>query len=252
MKNRCGKQFDMNLVTRLAAILLLGLLSSSGYAGNFGVSPIRLDLGREARTGAVTVTNNGEQKIQLQLNLFEWTQGDEGKDSYEGSADLIFYPKVMVLEKGEHRIVRVGTKIPAADREKTYRLFIREIPQPDKPRGPQINVAIRFGLPVFVAPIKKDYQGLIEQLNLSGGTLTARVSNTGNTHLLIQSVQIRSHDRLIRELPGWYLLAGASRNYEAEIRQAMCKDLGELEVLVKADNLTVRQSMPVNPSMCEP
>ncbi|MGD9000154.1 MAG: fimbria/pilus periplasmic chaperone [Granulosicoccaceae bacterium] len=241
----------MNLVTRLA-VCLLALLPHVGHAGNFAVSPIRLDLGRSARTGSVTVKNNGEQPIQLQLNLTEWTQDEEGKDRYDDSADLIYFPKVMVLEKAEERIVRVGTRIPATDREKTYRLFIREIPQPNKPGGTKVSVAIRFGLPVFVSPIKSEYQGQIEQISLSGGALTARVSNTGNTHFLIQSVEIRSRDRLIRELPGWYLLAGAARDYKAEIKPAACKGLDELEVLVKTNKTTLRRGITVNPAMCEP
>ncbi|MGE5662945.1 MAG: molecular chaperone, partial [Deltaproteobacteria bacterium] len=62
------------------------------------MSPIRLDLGRDAKTGVVTVMNDGEEKLQLQISAPEWTQDAEGKDVYAESADLVYYPKMMAVD----------------------------------------------------------------------------------------------------------------------------------------------------------
>lgn len=239
---------------RLALALLILLISPASLAGNFGVSPIRLDLDRNARTGAITITNDDPEKpLQLQVKAFAWSQDEEGKDRYEESGDLTFFPRIMTLPPQENRLVRAGIRVPAADREKTYRLFIEEIPEPRKveAQGAQIAVKVRFGVPVFVKPLKEEPRGEIEKIELSRGTVTVKVKNTGNTHFVIKSVNLKSGDLFAKEISGWYLLPGAARAHSAAIPAEVCKKLGKLDVTVKTDRLELSHSLDVDKAMCE-
>ena len=54
---------------------------------------MRLDLGPRAKSGVLTVTNEGEEKLNFQLQAMEWTQDAAGKDVYNETQDLIFFPQ---------------------------------------------------------------------------------------------------------------------------------------------------------------
>jgi outer membrane usher protein FimD/PapC len=75
---------------RLAAAALMTVLCLPRAApcGERRVSPIRLELGRQARSGVVTVINDSEERLQVQMRATEWTQDAEGKDRDEETGDL--------------------------------------------------------------------------------------------------------------------------------------------------------------------
>ena len=133
----------------------LALLALPVAAGNFGVSPIRVELDRNGKTGAITVSNDDTDALRVQIRLFEWTQDAAGKDQYRESEDLLYFPNLMALEKNEQKLVRVGLRTPAAAQEKTYRLFVEELPGPPSPgtaSGARVALRVRFGVPIFLKP----------------------------------------------------------------------------------------------------
>lgn len=251
------------LRARLAAAgPLLALLSvlvhpPAAQGGEWRVAPIRLDLGREAKTGVVTVINDADEKLQVQMTASEWTQDGEGKDRYAESGDLVFFPKIMVLGGREERILRAGIRVPAVKEEKAYRLFIEEIPGPKKSEGASVAIAVRFGLPVFVKPLKEEPGGEIGPLTMEKGTVSARVRNTGNVHFAIGAVIVtgrngRGEAVVSKEIGGWYLLAGASRLYATAIPQDVCPGVDTVDVEVKTDRVTLTRRLNADRSMCTP
>lgn len=245
--------FTKILLKPRAFLSVAAFFCEAAMSGNFGVSPIRLELDRDAKTGAVTVSNDDESKLQLQMRAFEWTQDANGQDLYQESSDLIFFPKLMSLEKKEQRVIRTGTRAMAMEREKTYRLFIEEIPEPrrDPQQGAQISVAIRFGVPVFVRPLQQNVKGEIERAELSGGNLTVRVKNTGNVHFAINAVNVGAGN-FLTETKGWYLLAGAAREYSMPIPAEVCTSAAQLEVSIKAAPLELKRVIDIDKSKCTP
>jgi len=244
---------------RLAACLLLSvfLLPSAGQAGEWRIAPIRIDLGRDARSGVVTVFNESDDRLQLQMKAFEWTQDGEGKDRYEETGDILFFPRIMIFEKKGERILRVGIKGSPAAKEKSYRLFLEEIPEPSGAQGANVAVAIRFGLPVFVKPAKEEFRGEIANLSMTSGVVSARVENRGTAHFTIQELLLRGRNAGGEEIftkgaAGWYLLAGSSRTYTVEVPPDRCGELSRIDVEVKADRLTLRGNLVAVPSMCAP
>lgn len=240
--------------TILALVLALLLWPCISTAGSFGVTPIRLDFDRNTKTGVLKISNDVDEPLQVQMKAFTWTQDAEGKDHYEESSEIIFFPKIMTLDKQEHKLLRAGIQLPALQTEKTYRLFIEEMPPVSSgtAQGTQVAVRIRFGVPLFVKPLTATPQGTIAHLELHASTLSILVQNTGNEHFIINTIRLQSGDLFSTELQGWYLLAGASRTYQAPIPPEVCRRLSTLDVTIQTDKLDLHRQAAVTPSMCQP
>ena len=244
-------------MTFLCILFCFFLIPSIAFSGEFRVTPIRLDFDRNTKSGVINIINEADEKLNVQMKAFEWTQDGEGKDQYTETNDIIFFPRIMVLEKKEERILRAGIRIPATTKEKTYRLFIEEIPEPKKTEGVNVAIAIRFGAPIFVKPIKEEVKGEIEKIELSKGVLNTLVKNRGNSHFIINSINVKGknakgEDLFSKELSGWYLLSGISRLYATPIPQEVCKDLSKLDIEVKTDRFNLNGKLDVDQAMCLP
>lgn len=238
-------------------LFLIFLLQSIAFAGEWRVTPIRLDLGRDAKSGAITVINEGEKNLHVQMKAFEWSQDMEGKDQYTETEEILFFPKMMVVEKKEERILRVGIKIPAAAKEKTYRLFIEETPEPKKGEGAQVAIAVRFGIPVFVKPVAVEAKGDIEKIEISKGVVNTLVKNSGNRHFIINSIilkgtNIKGEETYSKEISGWYLLSGTSRLYTAQFPQEACNNTAKLDIEVRTSEFVLNGKLDVDRLMCTP
>ena len=160
---------NLGIALRLAALLAAALPLAPLQAGDFGVSPIRVDLDRSTRTQVVRVTNDDERLLSFQMRMMEWTQDAEGRDRYADSADLVFFPQQMQVPAKESRVVRLGYRQPPGPTERAYRLYVAELPrgtQPGEPGKAMVEVAVRFGVPVFVRPSVVQEKGRIAALDV--------------------------------------------------------------------------------------
>jgi fimbrial chaperone protein len=244
-------------MSRLFALVLAALAPLAAGAAEFGVSPIRLYFEPGTRSAAVVVTNDDSRPLRMQLRLMQWTQDADGADVHADSDELIYFPRLMTVPPGEKRLVRVGLKSPAGAAERTYRLYLDELPAgPDAaalPAASGLNFTIRFALPVFLPPAAAAKPaGAIESLTLSDGKLRIAVRNTGNRHFRIASLEARSGRDSLASVAGWYLLAGAGRIHTIEIPAEVCRGLRRLDVTVKAEELSLERGLDVEPRMCAP
>ena len=232
-----------------AAALWLAALPAA--AAEFSVSPIRLFFERGARSAVVSVTNDSKQPLRMQLRLAEWTQDADGQDVYRDSEDLVYFPKLMTIEPGEKRLVRIGPKAPGAG-ERTYRLFLDELRDDAKPQSGSaaVTFSIRFALPIFFVPAEPKPRGEIEAISLEAGVLKVTVANPGNQHFRIETLRAEAGGAPLKEIAGWYLLPGARRVHRIEIPAEACARLRRLEVAVKADRVTLQRAFEVAPGAC--
>lgn len=243
---------------RIVWLLTIGILLApgNGWAGSWRVIPIRLDFNKKTHSGVVSIANDDTVPLTVRVEADQWLQGDEGKDRYIKSDDLIFFPQVLTVGPKEERVVRVGIKTPAIKTEKTYRLFISEDPSARKPQGTGVAIAIRFGVPIFVEPLQKEPQGEIQGLALEQGKAHFSVANTGNVHFRIKTVKATGFDTESRplfskDLSAWYVLAGVSRQYDLEIPQESCLQLHTLSVEVTSDDRApLNQQINVDQAAC--
>jgi fimbrial chaperone protein len=229
-------------------------MPAPSLAGLFSISPIRLDLDRQTKTDSITVSNDEtDRKIEMQAKLVEWTQDAKGNDIYVDSNDLVFFPRIFSIDKQDQRIVRVGLKVPAAATEKSYRLFIEELPPPPDPgkQGAQILFVLRFGVPVFVRPDKEQFAGSIEALEGAATAATIVVKNTGNQNFQIQSLKVKSAAGYEKEIVGGYVLAGATKHVTAPFPPEICRKLGKVQVVMQTDRIgTIERAFEWDASHC--
>lgn len=236
----------------------LCLVCCTAFAGEFIVNPVRLDVAPSAKSASVSVVNDGADKLSFQLQAMEWSQDKDGKDQYTESRDLVFFPKLMSIEPGQEAIVRVGFRTTAATVERTYRLFIEELPGVVKKaegNGAQINFLVRFGLPIFAAPVLPQDGLAIETLDLKNSVLSFTTINTGNRHQMYKSIRIEGLSPVNKAVFGLdiadrYLLASSSKPYKTTLTTEQCKSVAVVNIEIQTDKLTQSRKLDVTPSMC--
>jgi fimbrial chaperone protein len=240
----------------LFLILLLGIPSQLRAAG-WHIIPIRLDFSQKVRSGVITLVNDSDQPISFNLEAGEWTQDETGKDKYDPTSDLIFFPKELTINPKEERVIRAGVKKLPVGQEKTYRLFVKELPPKRDNAANSVAIAIRFGVPVFVEPPRETIQGEITHPVMEQGKLVIPVRNTGNRHFRIKTVSVvgknaSGEKTFSQELNGWYLLANTTRPYLVEIPREICRKLGTIDIQASGDKIQLSGKVDVDPTMCPP
>lgn len=226
-------------------------------AAGWRVIPIRLDLGVKEKSGVIRIINDDSTPMPLQMSAAEWTQDENGKDVYTPSEDLVFFPRVMTVEAQAERIIRVGVRNPALVSEKTFRLFVEQIPVPNDSAGAQVAVAIKFGVPIFVTPPEKKISGQMEPVSFNNEELTVPVKNTGNSYFRVTTVTARGLDAAGQEvftesLTGWYLLHGVRRTHQLAIASADCRKAVKIDVEAKTDQkIKFAETLPITENMCD-
>ena len=239
----------------LAAIFLL--LPTLVFAGSFKAVPIKLFFDAGSRTSLLKVTNQGDEKVTVQLDAKEWSQNEKGQDIYEETKDIVFFPKIADIEEGEERIVRIGYQGQnVLLQEKTYRLFLQELPI-SKPGEMALKFALRLGIPVFVNPKQARTEWAINGVDLSKGILTVKVRNSGNIHFIVSKIKAVGLDGsgkevFSRDINGWYTLAGVSKHFAVGVSHEECLSSKAINVAVEVDNTWKEARLDVNKSMCTP
>lgn len=235
------------------ASLALAALSPALWAYAFGVSPIRVDLGPTARSGAINVSNDDKIALSFQVKLLLWTQNDKGEDVYEESKDLVYFPRLMSVEPGKKRVIRIGSQSPAGPTELAYRLAIEEITPlaPGEAQGPAVAVRMRFAVPIFVAPLAPAVKAEVEKLTVADGEVRFVLANTGNQHVRVETAALLRGDRVLQEAAGWYVLAGARRAFSVRIPAAECGKPGALTLAIKGEGLDLKREV-ADASRCRP
>ena len=227
-------------------------------ADGWRVIPILLNFDQKTRSGVITLYNEGVNKISLQVKSYAWSQDSDGKDQYLEDAELVFFPRLLTIEPGKSQVLRVGMQIPATSVEKTYRLFIEEIPEARKAdQGATIAITLRFGIPIYVAPLKSEPRGEFVTAVLEKGKLSTIIKNTGNVHFRIQTVQLVGKDAtggevLRQKLDGWYLLSGVSRPYVFSLTAEECRKAVTFELMADTDREDISTVIKTDPQACIP
>lgn len=247
-----------HVVSTLLALACMGQMPV--VAADFSVNPIRLELGGAARSGAINVRNESPGKISFQLQAMAWEQDDKGQDRYVPTNDLVYFPRIMTIEPGREAVVRVGIRNAVVPTEKTYRLFIEELDSGNATESgsggaAKVTMLIRFGAPIFVAPLTPVDDLALENLSLSRGVLSLTARNTGNRHQVVEGVFLQGTDTagvgvFALTLADRYLLTGTAKGYTTAVPADVCARLALLSVEFKTNRKTVTRQLPVVPTLC--
>jgi len=109
--------------------------AGSAWAGAFTVNPIRVVFSPDTHSALLLLHNRGTEALRFQLGVFAWDQSPNGEMQLTPGEDIVFFPSLLTLTPGGTRNVRVGPVTPFAATEKTYRIFIEELPPLATPKG---------------------------------------------------------------------------------------------------------------------
>lgn len=258
MKNENNWRY-LWFLKRTALVFIMTLfLANQTSASLFKVNPVRIFLDPQTRIEKLTLTNSNDEDLNVQIKVYQWTQDEKGQDIYLDTSEVIIFPKMASLKKDEEKIIRIGTNQKSGPSEKTYRLYVEEIPSAEKAetKNPTVHMFMRIGIPIFLSPVKKEEKGAIETITVQKGKTEFKVKNTGNKHLLLSAVQVRGVDNQGKEIfskniGGWYLLTGTSKVFETNLPKDVCRDINSLNVEVKTDtDYTLKEQFQVQKTMC--
>jgi len=232
------------------ASMVLGLVFQAGNsrASAFRVTPVQVHMNGKSST-LLTLTNESDSTLRFQISAFAWTQGPKGDIQLAPTDDITFFPALLSLGAGQERKVRVGSNAAAEGVEKTYRIFFEELPPADsaaqKPN--EVKILTKMGIPIFVAPETAVAEGRISDLQLAGSDLVFHVVNSGTAHFSIQKVHVSMSDAAgskvyDRDLDGWYVLAGGTRDYRLEVPADVCRKVSSVAVEVNTDMVSSKTS----------
>jgi fimbrial chaperone protein len=200
----------------------LGLLcinfAPAAYAGAFSVTPVQIFMTPKDRAAAITVTNEGDEEIVLQADIYAWKQYPDGQDDLTLSEDLFLSPPIIKLAPKSHQVVRLALlNATAQDRQRTFRMIVREIPEARLPKKDmQLQIAFAFSIPVFITPsgVKAKLDCTVERV--VADTVKAICENTGTafSHPTAFLLTSTTADKLVSRDSGGYILPEIKRGFE--------------------------------------
>lgn len=255
-------QFTINSIKNIylsyvTGFVFLSILFCSGVlAANFDIQPIRIVLDEKVKLEKLTIKNVSDTEFPIQIRAYEWSQNEKGEDVYKETKDIIIFPKILTIKKDEEKIIRIGTNIMPGSRERTYRIYLEEMPSPEREaQGASIRLFMKIGIPVFINPPRVEDKAEIDKISVNNGKVEVTVKNKGNNHFMVTGINVRGENTqgmepFSRDIGGWYLLSGTSKIYETSIPIDLCSNMTNLNVELKTNKSTIKRSVAMDKSMC--
>ncbi|MGE5244149.1 MAG: molecular chaperone [Betaproteobacteria bacterium] len=242
------------LAAVLAATWALGggPWAGTAAAATFTVDPTQIFISGRTQSALLTLRNQSTETLRFQLSVFAWSQAPSGRMALEPTQDIVFFPALLILKPAEERNVRIGSTTGFDVREKTYRIFVEELPPATRPAGSAAGVRVltKMGIPIFLRPPKEIAAAALTDLRQEDGSLKFTLTNTGTVHFLPQTITVRGlvgdAPAFERRLDAWYVLAGGRRDFEMPIPKDDCARLTSVAVEVQfgSDKLQERLQTP--------
>ncbi len=227
-----------------------GPQAGAASAATFTVDPTQISLSGRTGSALLTLRNESNDTLTFQLSVFAWGQSPSGEMQLEATDDIVFFPTLLTLKPNETRRVRVGSATAQDAREKTYRIFVEELPPIGPTTGSGVRVLTKMGIPIFVRPVKEVATATLNDLRQQDGALRFTLTNAGTVHVVPQSIKVRglagSNTAFDRELEGWYVLAGGRREFDMAFPKNACAQVTSIvvDILFESGKLQERLQTP--------
>jgi len=247
---------------RAVCALLAGLAihqAGPARAATFSVNPTQVFFSAKATSALVTLRNESDETLRFQLSVVAWDQAPDGQMRLTPTQDIVFFPQLLTLGPREERKIRVGTTLPPGNVEKTYRLFVEELPPSQaEAKAGTVRVLTKMGIPIFLRSAEAPPRPELRDVAAVNGRLSFTLANLGTTHFVPERVVVRAvgpGEEPVgeQELDAWYVLAGSTRVYDVELPKAPAVALiVEVRLPGTAARLTRRVDMPRERSSAPP
>ena len=242
----------------VAMCVIAGPLVRFAAASSFNVNPTQIVLTGTATSALLTIRNDSDEELRFQLSAFAWDQSPTGELLLEPTTDVVFYPALLTLAPKEERKIRVGRTAPAGTVEKTYRIFVEELPALDESgvNGAAVRMLTKMGVPIFVRPARETATATVSGLERHGDAVSFSLSNSGTVHFVPQQVTVRgmagSNAVFEQTLDAWSVLAGGRRDFQAAIPKDSCARVTSLLVEVAIGSSRLNETLQTPGGACMP
>ena len=240
------------VVTAIAALFV----GASASAATFSVNPTQIYLSGRTTSSLLTLRNDSTENLRFQLSAFAWTQSATGEILLEPTQDVIFFPALLTLKPGEERRIRVGSTVTPGAIEKTYRIFVEELPAAaDSTGGSAVRVLTKMGIPIFVRPVKEASTASLTELGVRDQALHFTLLNTGTVHFVPQAINVRGlsadgQSVFEQQLASWYVLSGGRRDFDVKVASPDCARAASVLVEVLLGSSALKESLQTPGGAC--
>jgi fimbrial chaperone protein len=222
--------------TRAAVGVIAAAAAHCACAGVFSVTPVRIYMTPKDRAVAVTITNEANEPVVLQADVYEWRQSAEGEDELTPSEDLILAPPILKLGPKAKQVVRLARlQPPDASRQLVYRLILRELPEAGPSKGINVPIALALSMPVFITPPVAKHAVSCTAVRGERATLAVQCSNSGSAYAQVREVVVRQEGQAVGRFEGGaYILPGARKRLALVAAKPV--PVGALQLVVTFDD----------------
>ena len=244
----------------LARLAMFGLAwagqAGLGQAATFSVTPTRIVLAPTATSVVVTLSNSSTAPMRFQLSAFAWDQTD-GQVVLLDTNDVVVYPTLVAIAPGESRRIRVAVSARATAIERSYRLFVEELPNHADAPSSQMGVTVRtkMGLPIFVQGPKQAPRVALASVELGDAALLVRVTNEGTAHAVLDQIRVHGESKTGEVLftsvvNGWYLLPGRGQVFSIPVQSVDCAKAATMTVTAESTDGRLSRRIAVRAPDC--
>jgi fimbrial chaperone protein len=249
-----------SLLRTLLALGCFAALPASAFASAFTVNPIKITLSGKDQSALLSLQSQSGEALRFKVFAQEWSQSPQGEMKLKDTKDIVVFPALLTLGPKEERKLRIGSMVAAGAVEKTYRVFVEELPAlraPQTASKSEVKVLTKMGIPIFIRPAKPTTAGVVQGISVAKGKLGFTVKNTGNVYFLLQSAKIKALDAagkttFEKTVEGWYLLAGGARVWEIDFPKDACAKSKSLIIDVQSEDIKLNGRADIAAAACAP
>ncbi|HSI37584.1 MAG TPA: fimbria/pilus periplasmic chaperone [Methylotenera sp.] len=224
-----------------SVIGLMISLVTPAYAGVFSVTPVRIYMSPKDRAIAVTITNDGDDELVMQADLYLWKQKPNGEDELTLTEDMFLSPPIIKMAPKSRQVVRLARLSPAKSAEQlTYRMIVREIPEAKPAKQDlQLQIALAFSMPIFITPAGAKAKLSCVAERVTANSINAVCENTGNAYSHPTAIQLNNSagDKIANNETGGYILPSIKRSFSVKRENAVIP-AGVANLLITLDDGT--------------
>lgn len=255
--------FARSIGIRISSAIAIGaitLASVPALASQISIKPIVVVMNSHNRTSTLEFENTADKNLRLQVTAYRWTQGKYGVDEMVPTDDIVVFPTLLAIAKGQHRSVRIGTTVSSGITEATYRLVIEELPEAQSDALPFRRAATvartKIVMAAFVSPVKPEPKAALDGVALTHGTMHVHFLNPGNAHYVVQKIMVSGSDAgdgsvFAAPLVSGYVLPGADQEVTYQVLRSNCARLRHIDVNVTTSVGELKERLPVSPEQCK-
>ncbi|MBB6185609.1 fimbrial biogenesis chaperone [Oleiagrimonas soli] len=197
------------------ALLLVGLAAGSASAGSLSVAPTTVKLDAKGGAAVLYAMNRGDQPIMVQVEGYAWVQRG-GTDRLIATDALQLSPPMARIAPGEKQTIRLRVTPSTQPHERSFRLLVSELPDPNHKTSDGVRVLLQFSVPVFVDDRAHEAPALHWEAQRTPDGIRVSVRNRGAGYAKLVDLTAVAPDGSRHPLTAKslnYVLAGAERSW---------------------------------------